>query len=275
MFSTKIRKETRTSSEKPVFAILLCLLLFRILIGIVFTVDPQNPWTQILVPYQMLTYLFIALLIWLEVKHLEIYNFNGITLIVWMVFRAVFWPSTRQGWFIVLEALFFSMVVIVLVIKLFIAGMNDKFKVSVKDVVWVIFGLAVGLGIGYSQIYIANIYPIKEIFQDSQPMMFVYSILYQLSNAAIDEEPLFRGFLWGYLRRRGWKDPIIWIFQALLFWISHINYWGRSSFWFTLPFLGLFLGLLAWRSRSVATSMAAHAGYNSWKLLATFFVNGG
>jgi hypothetical protein len=91
-----------------------------------------------------------------------------------------------------------------------------------------------------------------------------------MSTAAIDEEPLFRGFLWGYLRDLGWKEKWILIFQAFLFWTIHINYWNKFPFIILLPFLGLLLGILAWRSRSIATSMAAHAGYNTLGFMELF-----
>jgi membrane protease YdiL (CAAX protease family) len=87
--------------------------------------------------------------------------------------------------------------------------------------------------------------------------------LYQLGYAAVTEEPLFRGFLWGYLRNLGWREVWIWLFQAGLFWLSHFYYFSRMpiSFWL-VPIGALILGALAWRSRSIATSMAAHAAMN-------------
>lgn len=90
-------------------------------------------------------------------------------------------------------------------------------------------------------------------------------IFTQLSTAAALEEPLFRGFLWGILKARGWKEIWIWLFQTLLFMLGHIYYLGsfNYSFFLVVPLCALVLGLAAWRSRSIGTSMIAHGIINS------------
>ena len=98
--------------------------------------------------------------------------------------------------------------------------------------------------------------------------IFVTGFLYQLGYAAISEEPVFRGFLWGYLRRSQWKEKWIWLFQAGLFAIAHfhfLRYPGRHfiSVLFIIPIAALVFGLAAWRTRSIAASMAAHAANNA------------
>jgi membrane protease YdiL (CAAX protease family) len=85
-----------------------------------------------------------------------------------------------------------------------------------------------------------------------------------MSRAVILEEPVFRGFLWGFLRERGWNEKVIWLSQAALFWLAHLNYVQRPyTFWLVIPLSGLVYGWLAWKSRSLAPSMLAHAAYNS------------
>jgi membrane protease YdiL (CAAX protease family) len=103
----------------------------------------------------------------------------------------------------------------------------------------------------------------------SVPMRVLPSIVYQLGYAAAYEEPIFRGLLWGYLRLKGWKDAWILLLQAGLFWLGHSYYIGKApfSFWVLLPAAGLLFGLLAWRSRSIATSMAAHGVINGTGML--------
>ena len=88
----------------------------------------------------------------------------------------------------------------------------------------------------------------------------------------IAEEPFFRGFLWGALRRAGWEDVWIWAFQAALFWLAHIYWLGRSpvSFW-VVPLGGLVFGILAWRSRSIAVSMVAHGLVNGVMQMVLFY----
>ena len=89
-------------------------------------------------------------------------------------------------------------------------------------------------------------------------------IPYQIGYAAASEEPVFRGFLWGYLHKSGWREGWIWCFQAILFTLAHAYYFPSLpiSFFLVVPFGGLLLGWLAWRSRSISTSMIAHGVMN-------------
>jgi len=90
-------------------------------------------------------------------------------------------------------------------------------------------------------------------------------VMYQLSNAAVAEEPLFRGFLWGHLRKRGMLDSHILIIQAGLFWISHFYYFGvySISFWIIVPIGGFVTGLVVWKTRSIGASMLTHGLVNA------------
>jgi membrane protease YdiL (CAAX protease family) len=92
------------------------------------------------------------------------------------------------------------------------------------------------------------------------------SFFYQLGYAAATEEPLFRAFLWGYLHKAGWKTIWICLFQAGLFMIGHIYYITKYpySFWLIIPIGGLILGALVWRSKTISSSLAAHASMNAF-----------
>ncbi len=97
------------------------------------------------------------------------------------------------------------------------------------------------------------------------PSLIFFLPTQQLVFAGLVEEPFFRGFLWGALRKSGWKDLWILIFQTVLFMIGHLYYLGGFpiSFWIVVLFGGLVTGLLAWRSRSIATSMVGHGFLNA------------
>jgi membrane protease YdiL (CAAX protease family) len=89
--------------------------------------------------------------------------------------------------------------------------------------------------------------------------------LYMPGYAGIDEEFVFRGMLWGVLRRAGWQERWIWFFQAALFVSVHGYVWRSGT---AIPSLliifagGFVYGALAWRTRSVVTSTLAHTFYN-------------
>jgi hypothetical protein len=91
-------------------------------------------------------------------------------------------------------------------------------------------------------------------------------ILTQMTTAAVWEEPLFRGFLWGYLRRWRWPNVLIWLFQAALFTAGHIYYLNEEAFvpWLIRIMLpSLIVGLIAWQARSIFASMFTHGMFNA------------
>jgi len=144
---------------------------------------------------------------------------------------------------------------------------------------WIIIAIVVGICIGIVTGYIIGLQDIAGVISKhrtvSESVLMLQSVkswvtvlplfMVQLTAAATLEEPLFRGFLWGYLRIMGWKDKWILLFQAFLFWIGHIYYWNSApySFWIIVPVGGLVLGLLAWKSHSIVTSMVSHGLFNS------------
>jgi membrane protease YdiL (CAAX protease family) len=92
------------------------------------------------------------------------------------------------------------------------------------------------------------------------------AILLQMTMAGVFEEPLFRGFLWGYLRRAGWKDVWIWPFQAFLFTLAHVYYLQTEAVgpWFLRIMLpALLIGFIAWRAKSIFASMVTHGFFNA------------
>lgn len=79
------------------------------------------------------------------------------------------------------------------------------------------------------------------------------------------EEPLFRGFLWGYLKGNRWPEWLIWIFQAGLFGLAHAYYFYDFAdpwIWQRTFLGGLIFGLIAWKTRSVVASALVHGVVN-------------
>lgn len=141
-------------------------------------------------------------------------------------------------------------------------------KIKVKTFVWILIGIIAGIILALVlAIYKENQYKgIRVPLSFSVIFIpFITRFMTQITNAAIFEEPFFRGILWGYLRKKKWKEIYICLFQSGLFMLGHIYYINSIpfSFWIFVPLSGLVLGLLAWRSRSIATSMFAHGIINS------------
>lgn len=100
----------------------------------------------------------------------------------------------------------------------------------------------------------------------AHPLALAVRLPIQLGSAAINEEPLFRGLLWGQLRQAGWKEIWIWLVQAGIFTLAHGSLWMSTDIvpWTLFYFAGgLAFGLIVWRARSIAPSMAAHAVFNT------------
>ena len=94
--------------------------------------------------------------------------------------------------------------------------------------------------------------------------MLVNGLLFQLSFAAVMEEPLFRGFLWGGFRQLGLSDGLVCALQAGLFWLGHIYYYNTGiNFWVVIPIGSILLGLVVWKTKSITNSMVTHASMNT------------
>jgi len=88
---------------------------------------------------------------------------------------------------------------------------------------------------------------------------------FQLSSAARSEEPLFRGFLWGYMKREGIKNIWICLVQVMLFWFGHIYYIDTGvNFWIIHPLMALLLGMLVWKTKSITHTMMLHSCINTF-----------
>lgn len=149
-----------------------------------------------------------------------------------------------------------------------------------KSLGWIGIGSLVGVGMSIMLAYPTALdylsYDPSHVFRPDYGDLWAAwdQVFYQLGIAATTEEPLFRGFLWGALRRMGLKDIWILFFQAILFILGHIYYFPKLpyAFFVTLPIGSLLLGGLVWKSRTISTSMAAHSVGNALGYYTGMFV---
>jgi membrane protease YdiL (CAAX protease family) len=110
-------------------------------------------------------------------------------------------------------------------------------------------------------------FPVFEVTDNSTVITFdiPYVWFFFFFSAAVSEEPLFRGILWGFLKNKGMKDLWICVIQAALFWAGHIYYIGTGvNFWIVHPLAALVLGLIVWKSKSITHSMVLHSSMNTF-----------
>lgn len=204
------------------------------------------------------TYFLTALLIWWERDHLADFHLDILVLILFILGKPL------EAFFFGLQDDSYACIFIALGLSLALIFSRPRLpKLTARTWGWLLIGILGGMALA---VYFAKIfgiyYPARaQVFSWSEAK---YATIQQMLSAGLAEEPLFRGFLWGCLRKMGLKDLWIWLIQAGLFWLGHAYafLYAPYSFWLIVPIGGLVLGLLAWRSRSIAPSIIAHGFAN-------------
>jgi hypothetical protein len=266
-------------SEFPLaWMLLLGLLCLRILLlaGARVVWEPAVPeW--VLPTYEVGTYALVAVFIWFERERLAAYHIDRLALAILVVGKPIellmcrlhipfTWPEQSKLYLLNLP------VAIGLTIVLVGTGLRVP-KVRARDWLWAVVGIVAG---GMFGAFIGHVVRAQVGHSGSQMLtrnIAIFLPLQQMIHAGLPEEPVFRGILWGLLRRAGVKEVRIWLFQGMLFWVAHLYYLDKFplSFWVVVPLSGLLFGLLAWGSRSITTSMFAHGMVNGVGQIVAFY----
>lgn len=256
----------QNKKENYIFLLLLLgLLLLRFPFEIAFCLN-KIPIPKIMGSYiyEDGTYLITAILMILKHNSLSDYNIGFCSLIIFMVA-----PFAELLSYYMMNAplsdVWFRIGISVCLLTVLLFYRPKLRKRSIKEILlWCLIAVGVGICLGVFFGKMSNLQSGGGIYHPSI-FTITQSFFIQLSNAAVIEEPLFRGFLWGFLKKMRWKEHWIWLFQAALFWLGHIFYLGvyNYSFWVSVPLGALILGLIAWRSRSIGTSMIVHGLSNA------------
>ncbi len=250
--------------------LLIATLLFLrlpFLTGLPMLVSGPLPWLDPL--FQIITYGLTAFIIWWERGQLADFHIDRLSIWIILLFKPLetlilaAWGLDTPLAFPNLPSLAFWLIAILLGLALW-KNRSLLPKFQLKSLGW--FALGAGTGIFLSFVFslltIVLLHPVGNPLPADLPAFFL-AFPYQLGYAAVDEEPLFRGFLWGALHTSRWRELWIWLLQAALFAAGHLFLLSTQPFLvLEIFFLALALGALAWRSRSLSSSMAAHAFYN-------------
>lgn len=227
-------------------ALLFLRFPFLVTAEILFTNEIQiSFWVYII--FTSGTYILTAFLIWWERERLKAYWIDLATAITFLC---------QNFYFIVGGLLFWKM-----------KRSHAWFPTPPGRVWrWGLIGMILAIGVNLLLMTL-NLFPQQSRGNDRPDLFFLaFAFFIQTTNAAVWEEPLFRGFLWGYLRQARWPNMVIWIFQALLFTTGHIYYLKDEALfpWFVRMFLpSLIIGLIAWRAKSIFASMLTHGMFNA------------
>jgi hypothetical protein len=275
MDDLKSASPTKDKSHRIVAWSLLAGLLFLRLPFLAGIASFSNPdWLRPV--FDIGTYLCTACLIWWERDRLVDFHIDGLALAIIILFKPV-QTIILSIWGLNENPLAFpnppSLAIWIIALGLFLAlWLSHAPLPKLSKLSWGWFGVGILVGLIAALI---TAYPMSFQIDKSQIygqpdilallLQVPVSFFYQLGYAAVTEEPLFRAFLWGYLHKAGWKTIWIWLFQAGLFMLGHIYYITKYpiSFWFVVPMAALILGALVWRSKTISSSLAAHAAMNA------------
>lgn len=259
---------TKNKKANYIFLLLLLVLLllrFPLEISLEFNKIPIPKDLGIYI-FEDGTYLITAILIILKRDSLSDYHIGFYTIIIFMIapvaelFAECLEINTVQ------PDLWFRVLVSVCLLILLLFYRPKLRKRSVKEaLLWSLIAVVAGICLGGFSGKILSFQGGGIFTYRPSALIIINSFFIQLGNAAVIEEPLFRGFLWGFLKKLNWKDCWIWLFQAVLFWLGHIFDLGvlNYSFFVIVPLGALIFGLIAWRSRSIGASMIVHGLSNS------------
>ncbi len=262
----KITVEYDININKMSLVCVIMLFILRVpLLGFSGFIVNDKSMSLIYTIFMIGTYFFSALFLWLERGNLKDYHVDIIAIIIFAL--GPFWYLYSN--------LIIRIPMMIIGIGLLIALKISKCKfqkVTLANIKWILIGLAIGAITAIISSPLLS-KQVTNTGMKATASIVVMSFLTQLTNAAIFEEPFFRGILWGVLKKYKCKDLWICLIQAVLFWISHIYYINSSpySFWIVVPLGGVVLGVLSWRSRSIGTSMAAHGMINGLGQVLTFY----
>jgi membrane protease YdiL (CAAX protease family) len=271
---TAVTRERDTFHRTTGWAAIAMLLFLRIpfSVFITYAYPSDEQWGPAI--FQVGTYLLTAFLIWWERDALAEVHLDTLALLTILLFKPI---QTLVLKYLGIDIpLAFphpvGLLMWVIAAGLALAMWRSGYKpapVRRSSLMWLGGGLSVGLLISVLPnlgVLLANARPGGY----TAPVSLVTTtaaagFFYQLGFSAVSEESLFRGFLWGYLRKAGWRERWIWLVQDGLFAAAHLYFKDGLPFhfWITIPALGLLFGLLAWRSRSITAGMMAHAAYNA------------
>lgn len=211
--------------------------------------------------YATLMFLVFSVLIRLEFKNLAEFNIDKFVVITFILASIIRRPIgiPAEGFFLIMIGLTGIFVVLTLVIK--------KPVIPKTKIRWVLFGLGISSIIvilfTFIELLFRNTWAVIPLSNNNILPTIISEILKEFSFGALIEEMLFRGFLWGYLRREAWNETkIVWT-QGLLYWLLHVSKIVTPfTFFIFIPIITFIFSKLTLRSKQLYPSIIAHLVIN-------------
>lgn len=211
--------------------------------------------------YISITRLIIATLIWIERKNLEQFHVDKFTIVTLLVGFFLFQRVGGVG------ENFFIVVIGITGVSLIILLMISKPQIPSTRIRLALIGIVAGsvlvIVLTLLEILLRPPWPPQPLTRGNLIATCVGYIIREISTVPM-EEMMFRGFLWGYLSRKGWREKKIFWTQGLLFWLLHFLRIGMPfSFFIAIPLLTLLSSELVKRTKQLFPSILAHIVINS------------
>ena len=214
---------------------------------------------------QIYLYGLAAMLIWVNKDNLSTFHIDRWALFIFLVFGSLLRGSERTEELTLqcVQVLSYSAIALALFVNL------RKSQVIISSAPrtgrWILFAIFVTL-VNYLVLSGGSGRPAALGSGDLPSSLYRFSafFLYHFGRS-LNEEIIFRCFLWGYLKNLGLSDSRVWVCQAILFSLVHFHRLvehpvpaGISIF-----LQGLLFGFFAWKSRSAAPGMISHGLTNT------------
>lgn len=252
---------TRNGKSKVSMHLILILLFLRfplLFLGQYGVIDEN--WA--LVIYLCATYLFTCIFICCNRSRLDRYHISAGALFLALLSPLMALFSGNDDFTVWLRLCAGIICGGVLVIKrneLKLCKITKK-EAVIRTVLIIILSAAVPL-----IIHVVTGFPRHQGNESVTVSMVIELWFFQLSYAAVSEEPLFRGFIMGFLKDKGMNGLAVCITQALIFWMGHIYYVETGiNFWIIHPLLAFLLGVVVWKMKSISYSMILHSSVNAF-----------
>lgn len=257
--------------------VILLLILRLLLLGLTTYLVPSSmTWIEPL--YEVGTYVIIVFLIWWERDSLQLHHIDGLAIFLIIFFKPLtslilyFWiPSNSLAFpkiasFVLLIS---SAILLTLLLRKKIIVKNE----TCRSIRWFIVGGFLGILLMVVEGAIMIKFLDRPFPMNPGTEAWFYPI-YQIGYAAVPEEPLFRGFLWGGMKKAGINDFWILIIQTVAFTFAHVYYLNTPMviLYLIIIFINsLFMGILVWKTRLLSSTIAFH-GFANGSTLAQFWI---
>jgi membrane protease YdiL (CAAX protease family) len=230
-------------------------------LGIIFIYSDSLVVTYIPIIFTTIMYLVLAVLIWMESANLQEFHIDRFTIFLF-IFSSII--QIRSG---IRGELVFVVLMVLSGISMFILLVLRKPPVHETNLSWTNRGIVAGL------LVIVFLFIIEFLIRPpwtTMPLIgnsvlsTTIGLMATIFTAAPLEEMLFRGFLWGYLRRFGWTESKIFFVQGILFWLCHFSRLIVTPFVFFIgiPLMVFVTGKLVMKSKQLFPSILSHSIIN-------------